>query len=307
MESAYRIHDPERPDAGPRVSVSIWAYQEAGSEQDEMRSWHFVCERCGCRMFPSFPREKKSGRRASPRPYFRAGKSDPHRANCGSPASIHDAATGILGDAEVRSKRGRAPAVFVDVERSEETRRAAAVTTAKQPQDDESRRSRRRNGSGSGTSISRTTSVRSLAVCWHRDRIGVINQPLAVPGCPGSTYGAVFQRVDAEFGLRLHAADDRFVFWSETAAARHATDGDGYFIRFPSKTKKNKWLMGVVPEAVLAESQSDELRSRIEAMTAGRGTTVYLLGGFRYDPGMDCFVLRSGSTRHVWVEPGSPD
>lgn len=306
MESAYRVIDPNRPELGPRESISIWTYQKAGPDQDRMRSWHFICERCGCRMFPSFPREEKAGRRASPRPYFRAGGSDPHRAGCASPPNGSDPVGGASGDAEARPKRLAAPAVFLDVDRNTDSRSTSPLTPMVDRIEGDDSRSQRRRRTGNGTSISRTSAVRSLAACWHRDRGSVLDLPLTVPGCPGRSYGDVFQRVDAEFGLRLHASGDRFVFWSDAAVILPSAAGDGYLIRFRAKTRKNKWLMAAVSQALMDEASGSELRSRLEAAAEGRDATVYLLGGFRYDAATDCFLLRPVSWRHIWIEPGSP-
>lgn len=305
MESAYRVRDPQRPDVGPRESISIWTYQHPGPEQDAMRAWHFVCEQCGCRMFPSFPREVKDGRRSSPRPYFRAGSSDPHRSGCTPDVATSPAAGDAAGAAPANSRRRVAPAIFVDKESAESPARSPSLRDPNSPEGSTAGPSRRRAAEGHGTSVSRTQTIRSLAACWHQDRCGVATLPLSVPGCPGRTYAEVFQRVDAAFGLSLHPADQRFILWSDNAVVQRGADHD-FLIRFRSKTRKNKWLMAVVTEQLLSDTASAALCARLESAATGQACTVYLLGGFRYDPAADAFLLRPTSQRHAWGEPGVP-
>lgn len=304
MESAYRLLDPSRAD-GPRELINIWAYQRPGPEQDRLRSWHFVCEECGCRMFPSFPAEDKAERLTSPSPYFRAGRSEGHRSPCSRAVQLQP--SGSAGEVtDGRQRRGRAPAEFIDAYAGTSSTTRGCVEADDDRESGSANSRRRRQGATVRTSVSRTTSIRSLAAFWHADSRETATLPLKLPQCPGITYGEVFRNVDADFAKNLHAAGQRFIFWSDKAVVLRTRGDHGYFVRFGVESRTKKALAALILDEPADGPLPMTVRRRLAVAAEGSPSTLYCLGGFRFHRATDLFLLQPVSKRHVWVEPGAP-
>ena len=304
VESAYRIQDPDNPSVGPRESITIWLYRHPGPDQALARSWHYICERCSCRMFPVFPEIEKAGRRNSSSPHFRAGKKDPHREGCTEHRD--DSAGTAEGAVEGRARRASAPSRFIDEpQRASGGSRRSATGEADGDADVETR-GRKRTAPGDKRSIASVRTLRALATCWHEDVEAMRDVSLQVPGCPGQTYGTVFCPVDAALGSDMHPAGERYVMWSDAMSVMRETSG-AYRVTFPVHTRHRKQLIARIHTELSGQPLSDSLVARLESAAEGAPMTIYLLGGFQYDRTTDCFLLTPLSERHIWLEQGRPN
>lgn len=281
MEYALRIISPDQ-----EVLVSITQMLALG--EDETRGSEYRCPsgNCGVPIFPAIPEREKEGRVFAPRPYFRAGQSNPHLPGCLGDGAVQADDAGVL-TIKTRTVTTISDATLADQPvRFNERRQSGTDAGGESVTGDDGApttrggRSDGKSGGQSHISERSTGQVGELARVYEAFPNERAHLRIKIQGCPAKTYAEAFWPVEWAVMRRSRPAA-RHVFYGRYGS--HVEFPSGISILFEEMAPDGKRLGIWIDNALEPGSVRQDLIGRLH-LAQGQGdsgATVYVLGVFQ--------------------------
>lgn len=286
---------------GEREVVRIHKMREKGREA-WAKTQNFICpdEKCGVPVIPAFPDPQKPGRKQTPRPYFRATKSAPHKPECRGQTALDsiDATTASLHRESIvgSSSAGSYPSRFFThpkkisggLSHPEQVPILWATSTGGY---------RDREGATPNRVSKMSTRLLSVLVkAYEHPPMPLESMEIHIPGCPARTYSQSF--VSPTRAAEMAGMDNIYVFAGLYAG--HSVYASGISIRFKEvatgNLKTSIWVANDLDEPL---AYRQELKALLETADHFRGARLYCLGKFIRTHGKYAIEVESVSLVHL--------
>ncbi len=328
MEYANRI----AISGGKRVLELVKMTDLVKEDWDEIRSSEYQCpdtERCAVSVFPALPEKVKTNRRKAPRPYFRAGRKNPHTDNCRRDgvcvaSSEVSRSAGTLQNVENRDSVGKddaRPAIVVSKTGDIPHRFLESREKRDNPLGDNGESSdlspglnRPWSGQGGNEDGNWKRHVSETAVRHVVDLVKVYeshpkeflqNEPLRILGCPGKTYWHAF--VDISLALEKRNGrlpEARHIYFG--TYSHHVDHYSGIAVFFKNLTHNDKPISIWIPNELGPQDIRSVIEENLDIARRGAPAIVYALGRFSLAVRGTKFSIELTSLSQAWISAYHP-